>query len=40
MKVIASAEDREGSNVEQVQVGLKNYYNYNYVGAIYVGNPP
>jgi phytepsin len=25
---------------ESVDVQLKNYYNYNYVGTLYVGNPP
>jgi len=40
VKVIASAEDKIGGSLEQVEVGLKNYYNFNYVGTVYVGNPP
>lgn len=30
---------RDGRN-DEVEVALHNYYNYNYVGTISVGNPP
>ena len=26
--------------IDEVEIGLKNFYNYNYVGKISVGNPP
>lgn len=38
--MITTAEDRVDANEEEVDVKLKNYYNFNYVGTIYVGNPP
>lgn len=37
MKLIQSK--RDGYD-DEVEVGLTNYYNYNYIGTIEVGNPP
>ena len=38
MRLIQDAGDRNSD--EKVEVGLKNYCNWNYVGTINVGNPP
>eukprot|EP00347_Sterkiella_histriomuscorum_P005441 403356609 len=39
-KVIGCAEDRVGSCQEEVSINLRDYYNINYIGSMYVGNPP
>lgn len=40
VKVISNADDKEGASEEEIDVELKNYYNFNYVGCVHVGNPP
>ncbi|CDW74996.1 pepsin a-like [Stylonychia lemnae] len=39
-RLIANAQDREKANKQEVEINLKNYINYNYIGDLFVGNKP